>query len=87
MSSRVGFGQRRVRVTAEALEAWLVNGGMVKTDLPDDAHFLRMYPEQKGRWYFLVFESEEWDEIPEGAEIPEKEIEVQDTPIRLKVKK
>ena len=87
MSSRVGYGQRRVCVTPEAIEAWLVNGGMVKTNLPDDARFLRMYPEKKGRWYYVVLESEEWDEIEEGMEIPEFDIEVEDNPITLKVKK
>lgn len=87
MSTRVGYGQRRVRVSPEAIEAWLVNGDVVTTDLPDDARFIRMYPEDKGRWYFLVFESEEWDELAESEEIPDVDIEVQDMPIRLKVKK
>ena len=71
MSARVGYGQRRIKVTPEVIEAWLVNGGRVRTDLPDDARFVRMWPSDRGDCYILVFESSEWDELEEGEEIPE----------------
>ena len=87
MSSRVGYGQRRVRVTAEVIEAWLVNESKVRAGLPEDARFLRMYPEERGRWYYLVFESGEWDELVEGEEIPDLGVEVQESPITLRVRK
>lgn len=70
MSSRVGYGQRRMKVTPELIEAWLVNGNAVKTDLPEDARFVRMWPKDTGDCYVLVFESVEWDELAEGQEIP-----------------
>jgi len=69
MSARDGYGQRRIRVTAELFEAWLVNENRVTTDLPDDARFVRLYARDKGG-YFLVFESREWDELREGEAIP-----------------
>lgn len=87
MSSRPGFGQRRFRITPEVVESWMVNSGMVKTNLPEDARFLRMYPEKEGGCYYVIFESKEWDEIEEGAEIPGFGIEVENNPITLKVKK
>ena len=87
MSSRVGYGQRRVRVSPEAIEAWMVNGNLVQTNLPEDARFLRIYPESRGRWYYFIFESEEWEELLEGEEIPDMDVEVQQSPIVLKVSK
>lgn len=85
MSTRVGFGQRRIRVTPEAIEGWLTSGGKVETDLPDDARFVRMYPDEKGRWYYIVLESETWDELPEAAEIPEMDVDVRMQPITFKI--
>lgn len=87
MSARVGYGQRRVKVTPEAVEGWLIKGGMVHTDLPNDARFLRVYPAVDGSVYYFVFESEEWEEVPEGVEIPEMGVRVREQPITLKVEK
>ena len=70
MSARVGYGQRIIEVTPEAIEAWLVNESCVRTDLPDDARFVRMWSSDTGHAYMMVFESSEWDEISEGEEIP-----------------
>lgn len=77
MSTRVGYGQRRIRVTPEVIEAWLINENAVRTDLPDDTRFVRMYPTDTGEAYYLVFESSEWDELKEGEEIPEAHISVE----------
>lgn len=73
MSSRVGYGQRRIRVTPEVIEAWLVQGNAVETDLPKDARLMGMWPPRDGDekdTVTLIFESEQWDEIPEGGQIP-----------------
>lgn len=72
MSTRPNHGQRRVRVTPEVLEAWLINGDAVETDLPENARFVRMYPEsdEPHGCYALIFESPEWDELREAEEIP-----------------
>lgn len=77
MSSRVKYGQRRVIVTPEALEAWLVNSNIVRTGLPADARFVRLYPRDDGRGYTLVFESIQWDELEEGEEIPKLAVEIE----------
>jgi hypothetical protein len=70
MSTRVGYGQKRILVTPEVIEAWLVHGNAIKTDLPDDARFLRLWQKDTGDGYMLVFESTEWEELAEGMEIP-----------------
>jgi hypothetical protein len=70
MSVKAGYGQRRIKVTPEVIEAWLVYGNAVKTDLPEDARFIRLWPKDAGDCYILVFESSEWDELAEGEEIP-----------------
>jgi len=70
MSVKGGYGQRRIKVTPEVIEAWLVYGNAVKTDLPEDARFIRLWPKDTGDCYILVFESSEWDELAEGEEIP-----------------
>lgn len=85
MSTAVGLGQRRVLVSPEAIEAWLVKGKPIKTNLPNDARLLRLFPEETGDCYVLVFESEEWDELAEGEEIPKMTIEVQENPITFKI--
>lgn len=72
-SSRVGYGQRRVRVTPELIEAWLVGGKSVVTDLPEDARLCAIWPPQDTDTrdtVTLVFESEEWDELAEAGRIP-----------------
>lgn len=78
MSARGGYGQRRIEVTPEAIESWLVNESSVETNLPDDARFVRMWPTDTGRAYIMVFESKTWDEVPEGLEIPKHDIRVVD---------
>lgn len=78
MSARVSIGQRRLVVTPEAIEAWLVNGNAVKTNLPEDARFLRLWPKDTGDAYVLVFESEQWEELDEGKEIPKLDVEVEE---------
>ena len=77
MSSRVSVGQRRVHVTAEVIEALLVNDRQrIVTGLPEDARFVRQYPVEEGNGYMYVFESESWDELAEGEEIPQLMVEV-----------
>ena len=71
MSARVGYGQRRIKVTPELIEAWLIRGDAIETDLPQNARFLRMWPTDVGNGYMLVFESKEWEELEEGEEIPQ----------------
>lgn len=70
MSHAPGKGQRMIRATPELFEAWLVNGNAVKTDLPENARFVRLWPDEFGRGYYMVFESSEWDELAEGEKIP-----------------
>jgi hypothetical protein len=86
MSVREDYGQRRVHVTAEVFEAWLVNENRVTTDLPDDARFVRLYPREKGD-YFLVFESREWDELKEGESIPQIEVTAERPNSRVTIQK
>lgn len=78
MSQRHNYGQRRIRVTPEVIEAWLVNENAVETDLPEDARFVRLYPDSDESYgcYFLVFESSQWEELREGEPIPLIEPEV-----------
>lgn len=85
MSARTGYGQRRVYVTPEAIEGWLVNEEFVRTNLPDDARFVRMYPEEEGRAYVMVFESEEWEELAEGEEIPKMDVTVEESTFTFKI--
>lgn len=70
MSKRVGYGQRRLWVTAEVLEWMFVKQQRPPVDLPEDARFVRQYPRKEGDYWF-VFESKEWDELEEGEEIPQ----------------
>lgn len=71
MSKRVGYGQRRIKITPELIEAMLVNPAeQVSVDLPSDARFVRMWPADVGWHYVMVFESSEWEELDEGEEIP-----------------
>lgn len=77
MSARVDYGQRRVLVTPEAIEAWLVNDNRVKTNLPEDARFVRLWQRDTGEGYVFVFESLEWDELHEGEEIPKHPVELE----------
>lgn len=78
MSSRVGIGQRRVHVTPEAVEALFVRDDQrIRTGLPDDARFVRQYPIDDGNGYMFVFESEQWDGLREGEEIPQLMTEVE----------
>lgn len=86
MSIREGYGQRRIHVTGEVFEAWLVNEQRVTTDLPDDARFVRLYPREKGD-YFLVFESREWDELEEGEAIPRIEASVERANSKVTIQK
>lgn len=86
MSAREGYGQRRIRVTAELFEAWLVNQNRVTTDLPDDARFVRLYARKHGG-YFLVFESSEWDELKEGEPIPRIEASVERANSKVTIQK
>lgn len=86
MSARRRYGQRRVYVTPEVFEAWLINENRVTTDLPDDARFVRLYARDKGG-YFLVFESEEWDELEEGENIPKASVTVEEANMRVTIQK
>jgi hypothetical protein len=87
MSVRKEYGQTRVLVTPEVIEAWLVNEQAVITDLPQDARFVRLYPTDQGRGYCMVFESYEWPERKEGEEIPLLEVEVEEPHWKLTVSK
>jgi len=77
MSHAPGKGQRRVKVSAEAIEAWLVHGNAVVTDLPNDARFMSLWRTDAGDCYNLLFESAEWDELYEGEVIPELELSIE----------
>lgn len=80
MSARVQHGQRRVVVTPEVFEAWLVNENRVTTNLPEDARFVDLWPPDsasRNGTYTLLFESKEWDELAEGEDIPKLTPEVE----------
>lgn len=68
--------QRRVYVTWEMLEAFLVAGRPAETNLPDDARLERIYPNETGGCYVFVFSSSEFDALQEGEWIPKHEMEV-----------
>ena len=86
MSARPNYGQRRIHVTPEVIEAWLVNENRVTADLPDDARFVRMYARDRGG-YYLVFESTEWDELAEGENIPKGSVTVERANTRVTIQK
>ena len=69
-TNRVGYGQRRVRITPELIELLLVRGEGVKTDLPNDARLTSMYHADGGDSFYFIFESQEWDELEEGEQLP-----------------
>jgi hypothetical protein len=69
-SKRVDYGQRRVKISPEAIEAWLVYGNAVRTDLPEDARLCSLWHSDLGECYYLLFESQAWDEQVEAEEIP-----------------
>lgn len=85
MSIRDGWGQRRIKISPEAIEAWMVGGKAIVTNLPDDARFVRMFPSETGDCYYLVFESAAWDELAEGEKIPEFDVEVRDKEQLIKI--
>lgn len=86
MSAREGWGQRRVLITPEAIESYMVNEMRIKSNLPEDARFLRMYPRPKGD-YIMIFESSEWDELKEGEDIPKFEARVERANTKVTVQK
>lgn len=69
-TNRVGYGQRRVRITPELIELLLVRGKALEMDLPEDARLTSLYHADGGDTYYLIFESEAWDELAEGEELP-----------------
>lgn len=70
MKPQNGWGQRRLRVSAELLEKCLLNGATLSADLPNDVQFARVWPNDDERTYVVVLESQEWHELEEGEKIP-----------------
>lgn len=70
-------GQRRVHVTPEVIEAWLVNGNRVGTDLPDDARLVSLWVAEEHWHYTLLFESAEWEALGEGELIPKTPVAIE----------
>lgn len=87
MSAQQQYGQRRVLVTPEFIEDMLVRGCSLKTSLPDDARFLRMYPSEEAEGYFFVFESWEWEEKKEAEKVPRIDVRVEQPNWKVEVKK
>ena len=87
MSAREGYGQRRIPVSAKAIEGWLINGRAVNTSLPDDARFVRVIPQEERSGYYFVFESKMWEETPENGYIPEGEATLEEGDVRVIVNK
>lgn len=74
------FGKRRVHVTPEALGGVLVSGGLVETDLPDDARLVDIWRPRTGdehNTFTFIFESSEWEAPSEGERIPLHEVKVE----------
>ena len=69
-TNRVGYGQRRVRITPELIQLLLVRGKALDMDLPSDARLTSLYHADAGDTYYLIFESSEWDELDEGEQLP-----------------
>jgi hypothetical protein len=62
-----GHGQRDVSVS----ERFIAEAIRSAHDFPDDARMVDLKRDIHGHRFFATFESEEWDEDLEGANIPE----------------
>lgn len=76
------MGKKVVLVSHEALESFFKGSDGYGSNLPDDARLLRFYHETKrnGEFvdtYVFLFESDEWEEVPEGAYIPQFDAAIQ----------
>lgn len=78
MNKEEGRQIKRIRVGEEFTDYlfqhpddYFVNAG-----LPSDAKFKRAYQDHDRMCFYFVYESEEWEHIPEGGFIPELDIDV-----------
>lgn len=77
---------KRVHVTPEAIESWLVDGPSApcETNLPDDSEIVDHYRStERAEWVF-VFESEEWEMLQENERIPKFDFRVDEQHEKLK---
>ena len=74
MTTKNEKGQRIVELTPELLEDFLVRGGRIKTDLPEDARLTSLWVDDVAWNYMLKFESSEWETMNEGERIPTIEV-------------
>lgn len=73
-----GKGQRIVRVTPEFFQDIFTYGARFETNLPEDARLLNFHIAQNSRWnIWIKFESEEWEELSEGEEIPFLDVQIE----------
>lgn len=65
---------RRVEIRGERIEDYFTGDMTVIEALPDDSRLVDMWNDPRRQTYNLVFESEEFPVVAEGAEIPEADI-------------
>lgn len=68
-------GKRRVHVSREWMENMLKGGLSLSTDLPDDARLVDSWRSDVTGAYVFVFESDWWESVEEGQEIPKISVE------------
>jgi hypothetical protein len=49
---------------------------MADIDLPPDAELMRMYEDRASNTYYAIYQSDEWEPIPEGEIIPTEGYEI-----------
>lgn len=68
-------GRRRVHITPEYIEYWLVHQSQIVTNLPSDAKLVNSWRETATGNYVFCFASSEWEPLDEGEEIPKLDVE------------
>lgn len=67
---------KRVKVTGEAIPGLFVKGRMHECveGLPEDAKFLRAWFEPSNDCFSLIFESESFEDVQVGCQVPEIQV-------------
>jgi hypothetical protein len=68
---------KRIEVSADFLaDMFKDQDYRCETTMPEDAEFVRMYPDIQRDTYWIVLWSDEWEVVPEGGKIPQFSITV-----------
>lgn len=65
---------RRVEVSTDFFAEMLKGMEKRRSNIPEDASFVRMYPAETGSTYWVVLHSEQFRPLAEGEQIPKLEV-------------